>query len=331
LWFGWGLFILLFNRKLLVDKRLYIAGVITIICILPIVYWNIQNDFITYTYHSKRVTHRGIELDSFLREIVGEVIYQNPLVFIAVVIPFFQFKKLQLAISKEALQLLLLLSLPILIVFWGISLFNPTLPHWTGPAYIALILLASVYWSKYSLQMIPKIIQSAMGFLLFVIIGFVILVYVFPTQLGSLKKENLGEYNPINDVTGWDQCNKQFATIRQKDLKAGIMQEKDPFVINKWFPGGHILFYIASPNHMSVIGMGQLEDLHKFQWLNKKFNALEVGEDAYTIVPSNLPLQVDNVYGKHFQKMDTAGVIPVIQRKVLLRNFYVIRLKGYQP
>lgn len=330
LWFGWGMYILLFNRKTLADKRLYFAALITIICLMPILYWNIQNDFITYTYHSKRVTHTGINMDSFLQEIVGEIVYQNPFVYFAAIIPLFRFKRLCLLMGPEAARLLLLLSLPLLLVFWAVSLFNPTLPHWTGPAFIGFILMAGVYWASHSDALVPKIVQIAMGFMAVVIIGFVLLVYVFPKQMGSTKNENLGEYNPINDVTGWETCATTFNTIREKDIQANTMQVSDPLVIQKWFPGGHILFYIARPLAMPVLGFGQLEDIHKFRWLNNAYPALKTGDNAYTIVPSNLPLDAKAAYAGQFQSIDTAGIIPVEKSGLLLRKFYVLRLKAYQ-
>ena len=48
LWFGFGTFILFNQAKTLQKRNLYLAILITVLCILPILYWNIQNDFIIF-------------------------------------------------------------------------------------------------------------------------------------------------------------------------------------------------------------------------------------------------------------------------------------------
>ena len=335
LWAGFGAFILFHHTKTLKDKKLYLAVLITIICILPILYWNIQHDFITYRYHSKRVMHTGLNLDSFMQQILGEIIYQNPLVYISCLIPLVQFKKLksafqirdyQNAAAIESVWLLIWLSLPLIFIFWTLSLFNPTLPHWTGPGFIPLFLLAGVYWSIKTINLIPNLIKGAMALLVILILSFLLLVYNYPKQFGSKNLANLGEYNPINDVTGWRYFSTQFEHLYAKDVKEGVMKTGSPILTHKWFPGGHILFYTAQPLNLPVIGVGSLEDLHKFAWLNQAQAGLELGQNAYCIIPSNLPEDPTTLFGAYFNKVELAATIPIITKGVLLRNFYVYRL-----
>ena len=328
LWVGFGLFILFNQIKTLKEKGLYLAILITIVCIIPIIYWNVQNDFITYKYHSKRVTHTGISLSSFFQQIGGEFFYQNPLVYIAIFISLFRIKKVRFqAKNAQAINLLLWLSVPLILIFWGLSLFNATLPHWTGPAFISLFLIAGVYWSSYSRKAIPVLLKWAIGFMGLAIFGFLVLVKVVPTQLGSSKIENLGEYNPINDVTGWAYFSDEFNKIVQKDVAANSMSNNAPIVTHKWFPGGHLLFYTAPLIHRRVVAIGTLEDVHKFAWLNQAQEGIKIGEDAYCIVPSNLPANPTLLYGDYFTQIQAPDTIPIISRGVLLRNFYVYRMR----
>jgi hypothetical protein len=336
LWIGFGAYILFHQAKTLQKGNLYLAILITIICVFPILYWNIQNNFITYKFHSNRVMHTGLLLDSFIQQIAGEIIYQNPLVYLTVFIGLFNFKKLKLAFqnsagSMNALKILLWLSLPLIFTFWGLSLFNPTLPHWTGPGYIALFIVAGVYWSDYlqnkkSLSALPTILKYATGLLSILIIGVLLFIYVFPKQIGSTKMENLGEYNPINDLTGWEQFTNRFTTLVEKDKSSGKMKPNTPIVVHKWFPAGHILFYTARPLKMNVIAIGKLEEVHKFAWLNKENIGLKIGEDAYYIVPSNLPADPKLLFAEYFEQIAEPDTIPIMSKDVLLRNFYVYRL-----
>lgn len=329
LWFGFGAYILFHQTKSIKNRNVYLAIVVTLICIIPILYWNIQNDFITYKYHSKRVMHVGISLDNFIQQIIGEIIYQNPLIYVSALIALINIKKVkQAANHSSAINLLLWLSLPLIFTFWTLSLFNPTLPHWTGPGFISLFLIAGVYWSTVSTNVIPSIIKWAGGLLGALIVGFLVLVYIYPKQLGSSQLENLGEYNPINDVTGWANFSASFKNIVQADQKAGTMLSNAPIIVNKWFPGGHILFYTAVPLKMRVVAIGGLEDVHKFAWLNQTQPSLTIGSDAYCIVPSNMPSNPKELYGRYFETIAVLDTIAIKSNGVLLRNFYVYRMKN---
>ena len=339
LWGGFGGFILFHQIKTLKQPFLYIAVIITLLALIPILYWNMDNDFITYKFHSKRVMHAGIQVSSLLQQILGEVLYQNPLVYISCLIPLLRFKKLKAIFQIQntsnqnataIVSLLLWLSLPLIALFWTISLFNPTLPHWTGPGFIALFLLAGVYWSEASTKLLPNLIQWSLGFCIVLVVGFIGLVHVFPVQLGSKSPENLGEYNPINDVTGWHQFSADFKTLVHLDAQSGIMDSKAPILVSKWFPAGHILFYTARPIQKQVIALGALEDVHKFAWLNQDQPSLQIGQDAYFIQPSNLPFDPADLILPYFEKMGKTDTIQIKARGVLLRNFYVYRFKNCQ-
>ena len=339
LWGGFGGFLLFHQIKTLKQPYLYIAVFITLIALIPILYWNMDNDFITYKFHSKRVLHSGIQVTSFLQQFTGEFFYQNPLVYLSCLIPLLRYKKLKAIFankntlnqnSESIVALLLWLSLPLIAFFWIISLFNPTLPHWTGPGFIALFILAGVYWSEVSKKLIPNLIQGALGFFVVLVFGFIGLVHVFPVQLGSKSQENLGEYNPINDVTGWTQFSAEFEQLVAQDSKEGVMNEKSPILISKWFPAGHILFYTARPIQKQVIAVGAIEDVHKFAWLNQDQPSLQIGQDAYFIQPSNLPFNPTNSILPYFEKMEKIDTIQIQQRDVLLRTFYVYRFKNCQ-
>ena len=337
LWAGFGGFVLFHQIKTLKQPFLYIAALITIVSILPILYWNMDNDFITYKFHSKRVLHSGIQFASLMQQMIGELLYQNPLVYISCLIPLIRFRKLKSIFqnhtnnqqqSSEILPLLLWLSIPLILLFWAISLFNPTLPHWTGPGFIALFLIAGVYWSETSNLLFPRLIQWAMGFIGFLLIGFVLLVHVFPIQLGSSSAPNLGEYNPINDVTGWTQFSAEFKGLVEQDVKDSAMEEKAPILVSKWFPAGHILFYTARPTQKQVIAIGALEDVHKFAWLNQDQPSLQLGQDAYYIQPSNLPFNPIDLVLPYFEKMGKTDTIQIQKKGLLLREFYVYRFKN---
>jgi hypothetical protein len=327
LWVGLGLFILLKRISLLKNWRLYVAALITLLCLIPIVYWNIENNFITYKFHSARVAHHQILWDSFLQELGGEFIYQNPFIFILIIISIVYFIRKKIFNTKTIW--LLCMSLPLIFVFWGTSLFNEILPHWNGPAYIPLFFIAAQFLEDKSKKIFfPNVLKYA-GLLVFVVLlSATFIINLSPINFGSQKKENLGEDDFTLDMSGWKNFGNNFAQLTKEDFASGKMKRNAVILTHKWFPGGHLEFYVARKTNLNLLGIGKLNDLHKFAWLNTQHQPLQLGDDAYCIVPSNLPVNVNEVYGKYFTVVEEPVVIDQLRGGKVVRYFYVYRLKS---
>ena len=146
LWVGAGLYILFFDRKQLKKPALYLSLIITAICCFPILYWNYQNDFISFSFHSDRVSLFAKPTFNYIgTELAGEFFYNNPVNFVLTIIAIIALIKKKISIDKATKRLLLLTTLPMIFLFWFFALTRPTLPHWNAPAYVLLILLISCY------------------------------------------------------------------------------------------------------------------------------------------------------------------------------------------
>jgi hypothetical protein len=329
LWVGFGLSILFLRIKWLLNWRLYLAVLITVLCLLPIVYWNIQYDFINYKFHSERVKHTHLQWDMLLREIAGEFAYQNPIVFVLIIIVLIAVARKSFVIAnKNTTTWIFCMSIPMIILFWVIALFNPTLPHWTGPAYIPLYILVAIYLEKKSFERTPGILTIAGLFVAILLILATAIVRLAPVNFGSHEKENFGEYCPTLDLSGWSDFSEEYSKLVASDKQKNIMQANSFLVTPKWFPGGHIEFYTAPLTHQTLIAIGPLQDIHKFAWLNRDRKKMQLGDDAYAIVPSNLPLDVNKNYADFFTSIQAPVQINQIRNGGVVRYFYVYRLKG---
>jgi hypothetical protein len=330
LWAGFGLFLIITRAKWLLNWRLYMGVAVTALCVLPIIYWNVINDFITYRYHSERVTHTTLQWNMLGREIAGEFLYQNPVISILIAFAIIAMLRRRIRFNrKKASTWLLCMSLPMILIFWGISLTNATLPHWSGPGYIPLFFVGALYLEQRSYKTIPGFIKVAGSVLIILLVAGVGLIRLSPVNFGSHDKLNYGEYCPTLDLTGWQSFSKAFAVQEQKDVADGSMKAYSPLIVDKWFPGGHLEFYTTRETGLPVIGIGQLDQLHKFAWLNK-VRPLHLGDDAYAIVPSNLPLNVKEAYGKYFTSIDNPVVFDQVRSGGVVRHFYVYRMKGFK-
>ena len=332
LWFGFGLYLLLYSRKTLLQPLLYVSFVITAIIISPIILWNVNNHFITLTYHSSRLTGYHININSFLQAISGQIFYNNP------VVVFIIAQAIRISASKRFLQpclqrLFLLTGLPIIILVSLISLFNSVLPHWSGPGFLTLSFIGAAYLDRtinFNKKTLSPALKSALLLIATTVFAGMAVIHFYPGTFGSTKIENYGSGDFTLDLSGW----KDFA----QSYKQWMYEQSNnneyrrlPIVCNKWFPAAHIDYYIARTNHTQMVGVGNLQDLHNFVWLNKARTDLKPGEDALCIVPSNYTVDVTNVYGNTFSSVIRLHTFVAKRSGKTTRFFTLFLLKNYKP
>ena len=193
LWVGLGLYILTYNRALLTQKGLYISLIITALIISPIFIWNWQNNFVTWQYHSSRVAVHtfSFDKDSFIQAVTGQLAYNNPLNVLVIILALIYYRR-QKSLAQPVKKLLLFMGLPLIITVTFMSMFNTVLPHWSGPGFVTLQILAALYLDDISRVscVIPRFVKYATGLLVFVIsAGFIIIDY-YPGTIGNKNKND---------------------------------------------------------------------------------------------------------------------------------------------
>ena len=134
IWVGVGLFVLFYDRKELKNGYLYLSVLISALCLLPILIWNMQNDFISFTFHGDRVSLFGKPRFDYLgTELAGELLYNNPIVYILIIIALASYFRRNFQTETSVSRLLLLTALPWIGIFIYFSLTRSTLPHWSAP------------------------------------------------------------------------------------------------------------------------------------------------------------------------------------------------------
>ena len=338
LWLGLLLYIILHNRQWLKEPALYISAIITITLFYPVIKWNIDNHFITYLYHSKRVdvTNSGIDISSFLSFTGGQIFYCNPIIFFLIIVATIAAFKNNLPVSVSQKRILLYCSLPLIIVATAISPFKNVLPHWTGPAYSGLILLTACYLSKIKLKsvfektLMPKVLLAACSFQLLVIISGVLLVSFMPGTIGKKRKIYLGDGDFTLDMYGWKDLKTQFKKIADSDIQS-VTMKKDAFIIcNKWFPASHIDYYVAMPLHKDMVAIGDTNEIHQYAWINNERSKLKTGDDAYCILPSNYYADAKTIYAAYFDTIFLSQTIEQKRNGKPCRYFYIWRMKHFK-
>lgn len=336
--FGFISYILLFQRQLLKNRALYLSILIFMVCVLPIWLWNEENDFITWKFHSQRVSilESGIRWDYFAQAFFGQIFYNNPLLvymYVFVLVSLIKQKFKIKGVSKNIVYLLLFTSIPIILATTGISFFRPTLPHWSGPGFFGIMIISSL-WIDQQLELdkiprIRKLLNFQLSFTLIIIILVVLLIRYYPGNLFSVSiKEQLGKGDVTLDMIGWKDLKNQFEALRAEDIGKGEMSMEDALLVDKWYPAGHLYFYLARPMEMRMIAEGKLTDIHKYAWINLTVNPIKKGENAYFIVPSNNFISVENLYSNLFTEIKLRKVLNQERSHTVIRQWYIYQLKS---
>ena len=329
LWFGYGLYVLLFDRKTLTNGYFYVAILITAAIISPILFWNIDNNFITYSFHSKRVAiNSAINFNSFIREFFGGMLYNNPINYFLIVCSLIACWKNKIAIAVPHIRILLFLSLPLIGGLLFISLFRETLPHWSGPGYTTLIILTSCYLSDAKTKL-QKLIPYSLYLITVISFLGILVIRFYPGTLGDKTVITLGSKDATLDMYDWNYFKTEFEKIHQSDIATA--QTKTNFIVNnKWFPAAHIDNYIAQPLKMDFVAIGKLEDIHTYHWLNQYRKPLQKGDDAYFITVSNNYSDPNLIYTSQFEKINKPRIIKQYRSGSEVRNLYVYLMQDYK-
>ena len=335
LWVGAGLYILFFNRQWLKTKELYLAGLISMLLFTPVLIWNIQHDWMSFSFHGERVDFRqaGLRPDLLGTEVGGQLFYNNPFNVILGFIAVTGFFKGRRYLSTERGRFLILVSLPLIGIFILASLFRQTLPHWSGPGYYGLIILAATWltWKHESEagKGLPPVVKASLLFICILLIAGVLQI-----QYGIFLKPDpsRGVFRGKNDFSldmyGWKQAGEKFARIQKREESSGNISEGAPLLSFRWFPAAHLDYYLARPNQSYVLACGTLNRIHHFKWINQYRGGFEKHREAWYVVPGRDYKNPEALCPERFPLVEPCDTIPILRNQDTVMFFLVYKLSA---
>lgn len=334
LWVGAGLYILMFNRDWLKIIQLYVSVFISFLLFLPVIIWNIQNNFISFSFHGERAGLAGSKLrpDLFFTELAGEFFYNNPFVVIIIITALFVLIRKSIFIHKNAGRLLVLTSLPLIATFWIISWFRATLPHWTAPAFLGLIILASVYLSarRKPGRFLPYGIRASLLLLVIVLTFGVLQIKTgfIPLSDDNDDKTRYGHNDVTLDMYGW---NKMADDFKNNYSAVNNLPESNDFMLSyRWFPAAHIDYYIARPLGLKTYVWGSPEMTHEFEKINHLNGAIPGGSNAFYITTSRDFRAPSEEMISKFTEIMPADTFSILRSGKIAEYWFLYRLNGYK-
>lgn len=329
LWLAVILYVLLFNRKWLKIKELYMSMLISGILFLPVIIWSIQTDFVSFTFHGDRISlsQSGINPDYLVTEVMGQFFYNNPVNVILIITVLYALTVKKFKMEPESRKLLLLFGVPLILTFLFFSLFRKTLPHWSGPGYLSLLLIASS-WLKRKKEdedsrTLPSWIQTSV-----VLLAVVIILGVGQINFGLFSLSVEPADDPSVEMYGWRSLKEEAGVLFEEDKNSGLMGPNTVIMSHKWFPAAHLDYYIARPLDMKLYAIGPLNDIHKYAWINAKRGDLEKGTDAYFITTSRYYRDPGNLYANLFEDILPPDTINIYRGRKLARRAFFFRMKN---
>ncbi len=326
--FGMVMYLLIYNRKWLLAKETWGCLLLSALLFLPVIFWNMENDFISFTFHENRVgiTESGLQPQYFLTEIAGQFFYNNPVNVILILVSLFAVVRRRHFISAPSRQILLWTSLPLILVFTAFSLFRSTLPHWTGPGYLGLLVLAASRLSEPSLKgSLKRLIPFPVAVAL-ILLSTVLILAVGQVRWGWIPLRKMKIDDVSLDLYGWDQLGEKFEPLKKWDEDHFLMDKNAPLITFRWFPAANFEYYLGRRTHLPVYAIGSLERIHKYHWINKINGNLEPGNDAWYIALSDDFEDPVNLYGGLFDLIVPSDTIYILRGSDTVRKAFIFRM-----
>ncbi len=321
LWGGAGLYFLTYKYKKLFSRSFILSVVISIIIFSPVIIWNYFNDLSSLNFHSDRVGSGSIlpNFKNFFPEFFGQIFYNNPFNVELIVVSIVYFwRNRDWAISKP-LAFLMYTGVPLSLLVLGMSMYNGTLPHWSGPGYFGLILVAGVYGSSYLKEKSPKALNRYIwgGQIL---LGVLLLVAMIQVHTGIIPMGNeknptkLGKNDPTLDLYAWDKVGELIDQSLSEEVAKGTLQDDFVVMTHKWFPAGHLDYYYALPHQKQLLVWGDIKAQHIYKRTNVIRGGIQVGQDACFITTSLYYREPKPELTTHFEEVDKEPTVLTVQR-----------------
>jgi hypothetical protein len=333
LWVGMVSYIIFFNRNWFRQASFYFAHLLILAFFSLVLIWNFKNGFVSFAYQGGRgmVSDIFFNYNTFLSEIGGEFLYQNPVIFVLIPVAIISLLANPETGKDTGVRMLLFCGVPLILVFWVISLFRSTLPHWTGPGFITLIPLAALWLRLRHHTLIPSILAVSLS-LLILIVGLSALQ--IRTGFLGFEEPDTKSHTGIKDfsleVYGWSQLGNQFRKISTKYENAGEIQSGAPMVTYRWFPAANLEYYAAKPSGRYVLAAGSLDAIHKYAWINRIHGGFRMNTDAWYITSSIDFKGPEELQGVYYRVISSPDTVPVYRNGQLAYRFFLYRLTDLQ-
>ncbi|WP_052699390.1 glycosyltransferase family 39 protein [Hyphomicrobium sp. 99] len=185
------------NRKWFRTAELWIGGVIAAIVASPVVIWNAEHDWASFTKQFGRVAHSGAAGPTYLLEFIGVFLaLASPVIAVLAIVGLVKITRSAIESRGERRNDVLLAAsiLPMLIYFAAHALHDRVQGNWPAPLYPSLAICAAITLQNLSLKRQRTTFLVALG------IGFAMTVAIYAHAVHPLAAT---AKDPTEQMRGW--------------------------------------------------------------------------------------------------------------------------------
>jgi uncharacterized membrane protein len=258
---------------ILFSPYMFLAAVIALLMITPVVYWNAVHDFASFNYQGAHVfgsLTKGLE--NFFVSLAAQFGAYSPFLFLVAVYGFFRALKAR----EDELRLAVLFGATIMIFFLATSVSEKTLPHWPSIFYLLFIPVGTFFLVTSAVRWKRNFLYIGVG------LSLLVLLLIYAELAGKFVP--FPDYrSPFRDIYGYpeilaraDEAVKQNPSPRPKAL-----------VVMNWTMGSRVRYYNLPYGHDVFVfdfrpdqfDIWQTKSMTGYDllFLNTHFDRLDVG------------------------------------------------------
>ncbi len=203
------------SRNIIFTKWPWLAITLAAIVISPVIYWNLQHDWISISYQLNHgAPGTSWQIKNLLISQASQFITYSPAIFVFGLIAIYSaLKNSNKNIKNKNEKYVLAFALPVLVLFGWMSGYQPSLPHWTALGWIALIPITAKWivqhWYKKSVR-IFSYISLSYSFIMIVALHLLLATSIMPFENNK---------HPLEDIYGWKKVAEKAVAL-QKEMQS---------------------------------------------------------------------------------------------------------------
>jgi 4-amino-4-deoxy-L-arabinose transferase-like glycosyltransferase/membrane-associated phospholipid phosphatase len=283
----------------------WLAVAVVGLCMVPVLVWNAQHDWVTLSHVSENASLRERWKPTLhhLLEFTGvELGLLNPVFLIAALWAMLRFWKLKPEVAdsptsqpetqRRGLMIYLFcMGAPVFLGHWLYTLHSQVQPNWIAPAVVPMFCLMVLYWERRWREGARAVLLWLRGGL---ILGLTVVVFVHePALVGKVLGQSLPpDKDPLRRVRAWE------ATAGVIDVaRTWLLAEGKPVfvVVHHYGIAGLLSFYMpeARPGPgkepLAYAALGPVPENQFFFWPEYRYRDLRKGQNALYVIEAELP------------------------------------------
>jgi hypothetical protein len=332
-WICWAVFFILWPpaRAQLRRSGPYLALVVSLICLTPVLLWNAQHDWITLTHLADR---GGLDrtwqptLRFFWDFLGAETALLNPVLFLGALWAAIRFWRG--TGSQPFLRYLFSMGAPLFLFYVAYTFRARVQPNWIAPAVLPLFCVMLLYWDRRWRDGLSTVRH---GLIIALAFGWIVVASLHDTRLvGKLIGRPLPvELDPLRRVLGWKEMARAVNQARLELMAEG----KPAFIIASHYGSASLLsFYIPEakagvPGDPLVYYLSS--DSPKNQFFFWPGYQMRKGQNAVFVGSVDKPGRTPPAgLAKEFASVTSLGVRDIILRKRVIHRIEVFACRDLQ-